>query len=539
MLNMLRMLILRTPKVMDSLGKVKNEEFDFNNIDFYFKNKDQSSSYQVIADNTINDIDFQKLFSFVDRTTSKVGQQYLYNKLLIINRHPNFEEQENVINYFESNEEIKNSVRKELSVLNSENAYYLAHLFLNRLVNPPKWFGIIKLLSLLAIICAIGSLFTVKFLIVLVPIFGLNTILHYILKKYNYMYSNSMPQLAKLRKCVKKILQNEIPIGSTDDVQKSFKKLQKINLSIFILESNNSSEFALVIWALIEYIKILFLIEPIFVFKILKRLDQSKSDIQNLFEYVGKIDSALSISALRKSSPYFCIPTISTSRTDLSFGKIYHPLVSNCISNSLIVDHKSILLTGSNMSGKTTFIRSIAISTIFGQTINTCFADNYKMWPMKIFSSIRISDNVSESKSFYFQEVKTIKEMINCCEMEHSNLYLLDELFKGTNTIERIAAGKAVLSYMSKANIVFVSTHDIELTGLLKGGYELYHFSEVIQNDEVHFDYMLKTGSLKTRNAIKILEMNGFPQGVINEAIKISKQQVEYFECANLSTTTD
>ena len=532
MLNLLRLLISRTPKEIDSLEDVKKEEFDFNDIDFYFKNKDQSASYQVIEDNTINDIDFKKLFLFVDRTTSKIGQQYLYNKLLIINRNPNFEEQENVINYFEANETIKNSVRKELSTLNNKNAYCLAHLFLVNFVNPPKKFVIIKLLSVLAIICSIGLLFTLKCLIVLIPIFGLNMFLHYRFKKYLYMYTNSMPQLAKLRKCVKKILQIGIPIESTTEVHKSLKKLQKINLSIFILESNNSSEFTLVIWALIEYVKILFLIEPLLVFNILKRLDQSKSDIQSLYEYLGKIDSVLSISALRKKSPYFCIPTISKLRTDLSFTKIYHPLVSNCVSNSLIVEDKSILLTGSNMSGKTTFIRSIAISTIFGQTINTCFAKNYKIWPMKIFSSIRISDNVSESKSFYFQEVKTIKEMINWCQLESNNLYLLDELFKGTNTIERIAAGKAVLSYMSKDNIVFVSTHDIELTGLLNGGYDLYHFTEVIHNEEVQFDYMIKTGSLKTRNAIKILEMNGFPQSVINEANKIAIQQVELFEGA-------
>ena len=108
-------------------------------------------------------------------------------------------------------------------------------------------------------------------------------------------------------------------------------------------------------------------------------------------------------------------------------------------------------------------------------------------------------------------------------------LFLLDELFKGTNTIERIAAGKAVLSYLCKnGNIVFVSTHDIELTGLLGRDYELFHFTEIVVDGAVHFDYTLKNGELKTRNAIKILEINGYPEDLVKEAREISNQIVGY-----------
>jgi DNA mismatch repair ATPase MutS len=101
-----------------------------------------------------------------------------------------------------------------------------------------------------------------------------------------------------------------------------------------------------------------------------------------------------------------------------------------------------------------------------------------------------------------------------------NNLFLLDEIFKGTNTIERIAAGKAVLSYLAEFenNIVFVSTHDVELTELLEDKYDLYHFTEVIQEGQIHFDYKLKKGQLATRNAIRILEINGYPQEIINDA---------------------
>ena len=100
------------------------------------------------------------------------------------------------------------------------------------------------------------------------------------------------------------------------------------------------------------------------------------------------------------------------------------------------------------------------------------------------------------------------------------NLFLLDEIFKGTNTAERIAAGKAVLSYLAKTsnNTVFVSTHDIELADLLYGEYDLYHFTETVHEKQIHFDYQLKAGKLYTKNAIRILEINDYPTEVIEEA---------------------
>jgi DNA mismatch repair ATPase MutS len=149
---------------------------------------------------------------------------------------------------------------------------------------------------------------------------------------------------------------------------------------------------------------------------------------------------------------------------------------------------------------------------------------------LKVFSAIRISDDLMNDRSYYFEEVLTIKEMI--CESNNGsiNLFLLDEIFKGTNTVERISAGKAVLSALTKNNnIVLVSTHDVELTDLLSEDYELYHFSETVDEKTVGFDYKLKMGKLKNRNAIRILEINDYPKDLINEAIELSKKLDEQY----------
>jgi DNA mismatch repair ATPase MutS len=196
--------------------------------------------------------------------------------------------------------------------------------------------------------------------------------------------------------------------------------------------------------------------------------------------------------------------------------------VANTIDLS---DGKSVLISGSNMSGKTTFIRTIGINTILAQTINTVCAKQFITPRLKVHSAIRIADSLLDDTSFYYKEVKTIKKMLAESESEHQNLFLLDELFKGTNTVERISSGKAVLSYLSREeNLVIVSTHDIELTELLSNTYNYFHFVESIENDLLTFDYKLKDGKSMNTNAIRILEINKFPNEVTEEAKILAKQ---------------
>jgi len=177
------------------------------------------------------------------------------------------------------------------------------------------------------------------------------------------------------------------------------------------------------------------------------------------------------------------------------------------------------------MSGKTSFIRAIGLNVITGLTTNTCFAKSITFPLLKVFSAIRISDDLMNDKSYYFEEVLTIKEMLKDSVSGNTNLFLLDELFKGTNTVERISAGKSVLSALTKNNNkVLVSTHDIELTDMLSDEYELYHFSETVNDKNVGFDYKLKVGKLRNRNAIRILEINDYPEHVVKEAVEIAKE---------------
>jgi len=361
-------------------------------------------------------------------------------------------------------------------------------------------------------------------------IFGLciiNIVIHYWNKKNLYNYFSSIPQLSKLNSVAQELFKNSSLKHINPDLMKSANVLNKVNssMSVFNFEMKMQSDGQLVFWVLMEFVKIVFLIEPLFLFGTLKRIDTKRAQIEDVFLFVGEIDAIVSIASLRKGLKGFCIPEIIDEQKRLYAQEVYHPLIENCVKNNLKVNNKSILLTGSNMSGKTSFIRTIAINVITGLTINTCFAEQFSMPQVRIYSAIRISDDLMNNRSYYFEEVITIKEMIDKSKEGNINLFLLDEMFKGTNTVERIAAGKAVLSSLNEENnIVFVSTHDIELADLLKNEYDLYHFSEIVDHKTVDFDYKLKVGKLKNRNAISILQLNDYPESIIKEAIEISEE---------------
>ena len=362
---------------------------------------------------------------------------------------------------------------------------------------------------------------------VLLGVFLVNLGVHYWNKRNLYQYLNSLPQLLRLNEVAKKLYKNDLLKVINPNLSGSISILNKVRnrMSFFSLEAKMQGDMQSILWGLLELFKILFLLEPLFLFGVLNRLDAKRKEIEEVFVFVGEIDSLVSIASLRKGLDRYCIPEIIHKQKTIVAEDVYHPLISDCVRNSIHVSDKSILLTGSNMSGKTSFIRTIAINVLSGLTLNTCFSERFRMPRMGIYSAIRISDDLMNDKSYYFEEVITIKEMIDKSVDGKPCLFLLDEIFKGTNTVERISAGKAVLSSLAKAdNLVFVSTHDIELADLLKDEYELYHFSEIVDQKTVDFDYKLKEGKLKDRNAIRILQINDYPEDIIREAIEISKE---------------
>lgn len=519
-------------QILASQKAVKDTEFDFERIALYFLNCEKKECFQVLKDETLNDLDFEELFMYLDRTSSKIGQQYLYHSLRTIPNGPKrLEQQELLIDQLQSDVSLSNTAILEVNKLNGESSYFIQRLIFGDAIDKPKWFWIIPILCLLSSVSFLTMFFYPVFTLVFLGFLLLNGIIHYWNKNNILTYANTIPQLIKMNQVHKELMRFNVIANDHEKNQESSAELDKLTrLAVFFKwEAKLSSEFGQLADLFLELLKGAFLIETILFFRLTNRLAKQKEAILQVFMTVAKVDVALSISTFRNSLPYYTKPNISKKSKRLDSTDLYHPLTVNPVSNSIITENdKSILISGSNMSGKTTFIRTIGINVLLGQTINTCCAKSFEFPKIAIHSAVRISDDLVNDTSYYYQEVKTIKQMIDRSLEGSANLFLLDELFKGTNTTERIASGKAVLSALNSGpNIVFASTHDLELTEFLSTEYSYYHFTEHVENDMLTFDYKLKPGKLIKTNAIKILEINGFPKSVTDEARALSKQMTQ------------
>lgn len=522
------MFFQRKTKTLNNLnqafGKVKTEGFNFDLIKRYHERKDHSGVFQVISEQTCNDLDLDLFFGYADRTSSKIGQQYLYDQLRTIDySSTKFKHQEEVINYLTDNPKVRLNLQYQLQKLNHQQAYYLADLFQQELEQKSKWYFFIPLLSFSAFLSIILSFVNPVNIFILLGLIPVHVLIHYGLKRKTILFLNAVPSLLLLGSVAKYFSTFTVLKTASLQIDHSISVISSIRrkMSFFKLEQKVDSDMEAAYWFLLELIKIVFLLEPLLLFSSLDKLRDKSNEIEQTFNFVGMVDSCISICSLRKGLDEFCVPEFNQKGNIIQFEDIRHPLIFDCVPNS-VDTLKSMLLTGSNMSGKTTFIRSVGLNYISGITLNTCFSSKAILPVARLFSVIRIEDDITNSSSYFYREVDEIKQIINQTGNDACSIILLDELFKGTNTIERIAAAKAVLSYLgSKNSKIYAATHDIELTNLLNGQFELFHFSEFISESTVYFDYKLKSGVPENGNAIRILEMNGFPEDILREANRL------------------
>jgi DNA mismatch repair ATPase MutS len=206
-----------------------------------------------------------------------------------------------------------------------------------------------------------------------------------------------------------------------------------------------------------------------------------------------------------------------------------------------------MLLTGSNASGKSTFLKTIAIVQIFAQTIDTVPANSYKSGFYRVYSSMALRDDLLSKESYFIVEIKSLKRIIDAANNAENSaaglsgtkmadsaagerpvMCFVDEVLRGTNTVERIAASSEILENLDRNGVFcFAATHDIELTQLLDKSYENYHFEETIEGEDVCFNYKLCKGRAMSRNAIRLLGMLGYSGEIIERAETRARQFTE------------
>lgn len=237
--------------------------------------------------------------------------------------------------------------------------------------------------------------------------------------------------------------------------------------------------------------------------------------LEKWFEVLGEFEELSSLSVIGYDNPEFTYPEISSTIVGLRGEEVGHPLLgASRVSNDIDItgEGKLLLITGSNMSGKSTLLRTAGINLVLAYSGAPVCAKRFETSIMNIYTSMRISDNLENNISSFYAELLRIKMIIEAVKSGEKVFFLLDEIFRGTNSRDRHTGAKVLIKKLSSMGATgLVSTHDLELGDLSEGDGKIlnYHFREDYNEGKILFDYKLRSGVSPTRNAIYLMRMAG------------------------------
>lgn len=239
------------------------------------------------------------------------------------------------------------------------------------------------------------------------------------------------------------------------------------------------------------------------------------ADMETGIQNLGELEMLSSLAVLMRVHQAVFPVMEDSDLPVLRATELVHPLLpaEQAVPNSIDLNHQTIVITGSNMSGKTTFLRTIGLNLILAYAGAPICGQGLQASRMRLFTSMRVTDDVKHGISTFYAEILRIKEMVEYGNQKEPMLCLIDEIFKGTNSSDRIVGAEAVIQRLSADYaITMVSTHDFELCDLADN----YHFEEFYDQEGIHFDYQLKKGKCTTTNALYLLKMAGLTENEKN-----------------------
>lgn len=486
----------------------------------------------MIDDITWNDLNMDDIFKQMNYTFSASGEEYLYYTLRNIGRSKKeLDHFEDVVRFFMEHGDERVKVQVLMSKLGYTGKYslydYIDNLdYLGERSNRKHI--ICNLLLLLSL--GIAPFYAEIALFGVIAVLTYNIITYFKEKCEIEPYIISFAYVMRLMQAGEKLLKIPVPVCGEEwaAMKASNSALQSMKRgSSLVLSSTQGTGSGNPLDIIMDYIKMIFHVDLMQFNKMLSKLRRHIKDVDTLITCVGYVESAIAIGALRQSLDEYCVPVFGENK-ELSITDAYHILIENPVKNSISTD-RGVLLTGSNASGKSTFLKTIALNAIFAQTIHTCTASQYKAPFFTIYSSMSLRDSIDSGESYYIVEIKALKRILDGVkESNRTVLCFVDEVLRGTNTVERIAASTQILKSLAGSGILcFAATHDIEMTELLKLYYKNYHFEEDIRDGDVFFNYKLMSGKATTRNAIKLLEIMGYDMSIIEKASKQAQHFVD------------
>ena len=511
-------------EIRQNWGKQIEKYRNFDLISSYHDLKSQLEQNEVIDEKTWSDLNLDNLFVNLDRTTSNVGQQYLYHLIKKYERDKKIlNERYNLFHFFRNNTEIRETIQLKLTGLDNTKTYFISSLIFGEIPEKPTFYYLFYLLPVLTIMSFALVPFYHSLLLAGIGLSMVNIIVNLLYSKKIHKYFSGFSGLNQLINCAEAIskinIANNLPHINTLKKNKSVLKKLRKKMGYIVIDKSEGNDLILLA---IDYLNIVLLYDLLSYLRSIEYIKAHKEIIRQAFETVAELDVAIAIASYLKEIPYHCIPYFTDDKK-ITFDEVYHPLIKDAVANSLGNISQSVLITGSNMAGKTTFIKTIGINFILAQTLNFCLAKEAFLPGLIIKSAIKREDDIEHSKSYYYVEIERLLDFIELSKDKSLYLFLIDEIFRGTNTVERLSSSTAVLNYLNKSNFVFVTTHDIELQDLLNNAFRIFHFSEQVTNNHFYFDYKIKEGTTFSGNAIKLLELKGYPELVVSNANSVKE----------------
>ncbi len=518
-------------------------------IAMYYKKHVQEHQ---IDDITWNDLNMDELYRRMNYSHSMAGDEYLYYRLRTpVRSEEELEEFEERVLFFARHEKERVKLQHSLIRLGRMSKYSL-YEYLDYLDTLGKRSSLKYYISILLIVASVILMFysVSTGVVALLIVLSRNMINYYKEQKEVEPYITSFRYISRLLEAASVIAAQPIDIisGEREELKAAYDSMGSFRHGSFIvfsgLAAGGVSLSSNPLDIILDYIRMIFYLDLIKFNRMLETVRGHIAEIDKIVTVIGKIETAISVGEYREFlKGEYCIPEFvdrkeQTQEADLVQNKaqtgeksfshileakqIYHPLLNEPVKNDIKVS-RGVLLTGSNASGKSTFLRAVAINAILAQTVHTCAASYYKADMFLVYSSMSLKDDLMSGDSYYMAEVKSIRRILNEVKEAGKNkeqvLCFVDEVLRGTNTVERIAASTQILKALARNNsLCFAATHDLELTKLLEDIYDNYHFEEEMAKDDIHFPYKIEKGPAVSKNAIALLKMLGYDKDIVNNA---------------------
>jgi hypothetical protein len=470
---------------------------------------------------TWDDLDLDRLFSTIDHTHTALGQQQLYRRLRAGTTWDATPEMEALTARFAGEPPFREEVALRLRGLGRSVGYGFWIITRPEMLVVHWWYLIFPLLALVMVAAIISVAFNPQMILLVAGLMIVNLVVRAVTYRYLPGLLAPMRQLGPLIGAAEALSAVTGQRGEKmhgDEIR----QLQPLKRISSLVASDASMDNELLA-GFREYLNISFLLDANTLVFCVRRLRTLSPVLARVAEWVGDVDVALSVASLRAESRPWSVPAPGDGPTRVVAA--WHPEIAEPVANDVeLVPGRGIIITGANMSGKSTYLRTIGIAAVMARTLHTAPAERWQGRHFRVRSLIGRSDDLAAGKSYYQVEADGVVELIRDAAGSVPTIYLLDELLRGTNTVERLAAGEAVLDALladrdgGNPHVVVVATHDGELVAMLRERYLPVHFRETIGPEGLTFDFRRREGPASTRTAIALLEATGAPASLVARA---------------------